>query len=113
MHPARVWLVPGVVMTSMRSKPSAPMRNSVTPQEWPWPSCEAITARPPNQVCACAIKARSSDKSASSITSSMADTVRPGMLRSHSGATASAGSNSGSLAPSSALSGSGWTMESG
>ncbi|OQB99468.1 MAG: hypothetical protein BWX79_03131 [Alphaproteobacteria bacterium ADurb.Bin100] len=110
MRPARVSVVPGGAMTSMRSKPSAPMRNSVSAQECPLPSWEATRVCPPNQVCPRFMSARSSDRSPVTRASWIAATVRPGMPRSHSGATAGADSKSGACAPSRAASGKGCTM---
>jgi hypothetical protein len=111
MRPARVSDVPGGAITSMRSKPSAPMRNSVNAHDCSSPSFEATTVRPPNQACAWPISARSSDRSPWTMASWIAATVRPGMLRSQPGATTRADRNSGSEAPSSALAGSACTRE--
>jgi len=116
MRPARPSLVPGGATTRMRSKPEGCRRKSVTAQECPPPSCEASTVRPPNHCTAWFISTAwaegvSSGSGAVSITSLMAATVWPGMVRNHSSGGISLSSSTGSASPRPTPSGRGCTKE--
>jgi hypothetical protein len=83
-RPTRVSPVPIWAITTMRSKPLARRRKSVTTLLWPLrPTSEATTVRSPNQCRARSSGAATSTALPLSMTSSIAASVRPGMLRSH------------------------------